>query len=231
MALCTKVAGLDVSSGKAITLPAVAGAIAKFDGLGVEQVKAPWEIDAKIKEALADVGENDANARKLALVIAAIPGAPQITIPCDKADDESITSMALTALKGLQNLRTDDGLRFPQNAGWQKEADFSEHGDDMKTWMTNKHFSTLLSAFRDRSVNLNLQNTGLSGTLGLEQLGKHLKDGGCLRWVVLCFSPLLSPPHHAYSTTHSAITALDVSGCGFGPKGVLLLAAGLETSR
>ena len=183
---------MDVSSGKAITLPAVAAAIAKFDGLGVEQVKAPREIDAKIKEALADVGENDANARKLALVIAAIPDAPQITIPCNEADDKSITSMALAALKGLQNLRADDGLGFPQNAGWKKEADFSEHGGDMKTWMTNKHFSTLFSAFRGRSVNLNLQNAGLSDTVGLEQLGKHLKDGGCLRWVVLCFSPPLS---------------------------------------
>jgi hypothetical protein len=227
------VAGLDVSGvGKAVTFPAVAGAIAKFDGLSVEQVKASGKIDEKIKEALADVGENDVNACKLALVIAAIPGAPQITIPCDEADDKSITSMAVMALKGLQNLRTDDGLGFPSNAGWKKEADFSEHGGDMKTWMTNKHFSTLFSAFRGRSVNLDLQNTGLSDTLGLEQLGKHLKDGGCLRWVVLCFSPLLShPPCIFPQRTHSAITVLDVSGCGFGLKGVLLLVAGLETSR
>jgi hypothetical protein len=115
--------------------------------------------------------------------------------------------MAVMALKGLQNLRADDGLGFPQNAGWKKEADFSEHGDDMKTWMTNKHFSTLFSAFRGRSVNLNLQNTGLSGTLGLEQLGKNLKDGEGLRWVMLCFSPLLSPlimhiPAHNAQRTH-----------------------------
>ena len=198
---------MDVSSGKAITLPAVAGAIAKFDGLGVEQVKAPREIDAKIREVLADVDDSDANARKLALVIAAIPDAPQITIPCNEADDKSITSMALAALKGLQNLRTDDGLGFPQNAGWKKEADFSEHGDDMKTWMTNKHFSTLFSAFRGRSVNLNLQNTGLSDIVGLEQLGKNLKAGRCLRWVmhaIICFSSLLSALTHHHAHSHNA---------------------------
>ena len=90
----------------------------------------------------------------------------------------------------------------------------AQQGDNMKTWMTNKHFSTLFSAFRGRSVNLNLQNTGLSDIAGLEQLGKHLNDGGCLRWVMLCFSPLLSPITMHIPTTHTAITALDVSGCG-----------------
>jgi Ca2+-binding EF-hand superfamily protein len=181
-AVCKHVQKLDVSGSEHVTLAAVAGLVAKCQHLGLAH---GLKVAPGLRDQISKVtkGKDLKTEGRLAMLIMAMPDVTQIMIPCVVSNDGSITSMVVMALKGLQNLQNlgaESSVTFtPGSAGWSDgAADFSVHSD-MKTWMTNKHFSILFSILSagQRVRSLDLQNTGLSAAVGIEQLARAFKTG------------------------------------------------------
>ena len=183
-ALCSEtLEEINVQDSKHVSLSAVADLLAKCSKLALDACQVPQAIKDKIDEATK--GRDMNTDGRLALLIMAKPDLPQIELPCDEnTPDDDLTSIVILALKGLANLRTEDGLAF-RAGGWKAGASIDlsgfAAGSGMK--MTTKQFSTLFPLLKGRACSLNLQNTGLSNTVGSEQLGVCLHRGGSLRYI------------------------------------------------